>query len=79
MHSTTGSEYDLNECFVGKSDASYNQMTTLLLREGKLKDIHDLLSLSIDERVELFLFLQRSIDAPPRQIAKFLHVALERG
>ena len=79
LHSTTGSEYDLQEHFVGKSDVFYNQMTTLLLREGKLKDIHDLLALSIDERVELFLFLQRSIDAPPAQIAKFLHIALKKA
>ena len=79
VHSTTGSEYDLKEYFVGKSDSCYNQMTTLLLREGKLKDIHDLLSLSIDERADLFLFLQRSIDALPEQIAKFLHVTLKKG
>ena len=78
VHSTTGSEYDMKEHFVGKSDVCYNQMTNLLLREGKLKDIHDLLALSIDEKVELFLFLQRSIDAPPEQIAKFLHLTLKK-
>jgi hypothetical protein len=78
VHSTTGSEYDMKEHFVGKSDVCYNQMTTLLLREGKLKNIHDLLALSIDEKVELLLFLQRSIDAPPEQIAKFLHLTLKK-
>ena len=79
VHSTTGSEYDLREYFVGKSDACYNQMTNLLLREEKLKDIHDLLSLSIDERTELFLFLQRSLDVLPKQIAKYLHITLKKG
>ncbi len=79
VHSTTGGEYDMKEQFVGRSDVCYNQMTALLLREGKLKDIHDLLALSIDEKVELFLFLQRSIDAPPEQIAKFLHLTLKKA
>ena len=77
-HSTTGSEYDLKERFVGKSDACYNQMTALLLREGKVKDIHDLLSLSDDEKYELFLLLQHRIDALPEQIAGFLHLTMKR-
>ncbi len=77
-HSTAGSEYDLKEHFVGKSDACYNQMTAMLLREGKVKDIHDILSLSDDEKYELYLLLQRTIDALPEQIAGFLHLAMKR-
>ena len=78
-HSTTGNEYDLKERFVGKTDAAYARMTALLLRDGKLKDIHDLLNRSIDERVELFLSIQREIDAPPEQIAKYLHITLKKA
>ena len=78
-HSTTGSEYDLKEQFIGKNDAHYARMTATLLREKKLEDIHDLLSLSIDERCELFLLLQRNTEAIPEQIAKFLHVTLKRA
>ena len=77
-HSTTGSEYDLKENFIGKSDACYNQMTALLLKEGMVKDIHDLLSMSDDEKYELFLLLQHSIEALPEQIAGFLHLAIRR-
>ena len=78
-HSTTGSEYDLNEQFVGKSDVCYNKMSLSLLQEGKLKDIHDLLTLSVDERYELYLFLRRTMDALPEQIAKFLHVSIKKA
>lgn len=77
-HSTTGSEYDMKERFVGKSDVCYNQMTTLLLQEGIVKDIHDLLSLSDDVKYELYLFLQHSVDALPEQIARFLHLSMKR-
>ena len=79
VHSTTGSEYDMKEHFVGKSDVCYNQMTTLLLREGLLKDIHDLLAMNVEEKYELFLLIQRSISALPEQVAKFLHVKLKKG
>lgn len=77
-HSTTGSEYDLKERFTGKSDACYNQMTSFLLREGKVKEIHDLLSLSDDEKYELYLLLQRMVDALPEQIAGFLHLSMKK-
>ena len=53
-------------------------MTALLLREGKVKDIHDLLSLSDDEKYELLLLLQHRIDALPEQIAGFLHLTMKR-
>ena len=77
MHAATGSEYDLNEVFIGKSDVPYNRMTGILLREGMVKDIHDILSLSVDEKFELFLYLRRKTDTPPEQIAAFLHMPLK--
>ena len=77
MHATTGSEHDLNEVFIGKSDAHYNRMTTILLREGKVKDIHDILSLSVDEKYDLFLLLRRETQATSEQIAAFLHMPLK--
>lgn len=39
MHATTGDEHELRESFVGKSDAVYYQMTSVLLRELKLADM----------------------------------------
>ena len=79
MHATTGSEHDLNELFIGKSDAPYNKMTVVLLRERAVKDIHEILSLSIDEKYELFLLLRRETEAPAEQIAAFLHMPLKRA
>ena len=78
LHATTGSEHDLNEVFIGKSDAHYQKMTTILLREGKVKDIHEILSLSADERFELLLLLQRETQASTEQIAAFLHLPLKK-
>lgn len=77
MHATTGSEYDLNEVFIGKSDAHYNRMATILLRDGIVKDIHEILSLSVDEKYELFLLLRRETQATSEQIAAFLHMPLK--
>jgi len=74
MHATTGSEHDLNEVFIGKSDAHYNKMAAILLREGKVGEIHDIISLSPDEKYGLFLFLRRKTQAPARQVAAFLHM-----
>ena len=78
MHATTGSEHDINEVFIGKSDAYYNQMTRILLRQGVVNDIHDILALSVDEKYELFLLLRRESEIPSEQIAAFLHMPLRK-
>lgn len=78
LHATTGSEYDINEVFIGKSDTCYNRMTTVLLQRGLVKDIHDILSFSIDEKYELFLLLRDATEAPAEQIAAFLHMPLKK-
>jgi len=79
MHATTGSEYDVKEDFVGKSDRPYLQMTEYLLDQHILEDVHDLLSLSIDDKYRLFLLLRPVVDAPAAQIAKFLHMPLKKA
>ena len=78
IHSTTGSEYDLNEPFVGKSDAYYNQMTGIILRECGVKDIHAILSYDMDRKYELFLLLRRLTRAPSEQIGKYLHMPIKK-
>ena len=78
MHATTGSEYDLNEVFIGKSDAFYAQMTSILLKGNYVKDIHDILRLSVDEKNELFQLLTPKTGALAEQIAHFLHMPLTR-
>ena len=78
MHATTGNEHDLNEVFIGKSDAHYNRMTSILLREGIVKEIHEILSLPVDKKYDLFLLLRRETMATSEQIAAFLHMPLKQ-
>ena len=73
-HSVTGSEYDLNEVFVGKNDAVYAKMTQLLMNTGRFKDIHDIFFLSKEERFGLLEYLNGKTDATLEQIAKYLHL-----
>lgn len=79
MHSNTGSEYDLNEPFVGKSDAHYAKMIAVIKEVIQPEDIHDILSLPPKEKYELFRLLRAKTDAPSEQIAKFLHITLKRN
>ncbi len=76
-HSNTGSEYDLNEVFIGKDDRYYAKMTRLLLDTGQFKDIHEIISLSTDRKWELYQLLRRRTDAHSAQIASFLHMPIK--
>ena len=78
MHATTGGEHDAHEVFVGKSDAPYGQMTDYLLRNHIVKDIHEILSLSAEEKYNLFVLLRKNVDAPGELILKFLHLPVEK-
>lgn len=76
-HATSSREYDLNEQFIGKSDACYTTMMRLLKQAGYyVNDIHEIFKLSQAERRELFTYLRRKTSAPSRQIAAFLHLPL---
>lgn len=77
-HATTGSEYDIRERFVGKTDAYYARMTAVLLQTGRCA-LRDLFTMSSEMKHELFLLLMRETGAPPRQIAKFLHMSLRKA
>ena len=79
MHSSTGSEYDINEVFVGTSDAYYSRMIQILIRELKLKDIHEILSYSTERKFELYQLLRIKTDAPGAQIAKLLRMPFRRS
>ena len=78
IHSTTGSEYDLNEPFVGKSDEYYNQMTGIIMRNCGVNDVHKVLSYDKDRKYELFLLLRRLTSAPSEQIGKYLHMPIKK-
>lgn len=77
-HSTTGSEYDINESFLGKTDKPFATMSRILLEEAHLEDIHDFLSWTPSRRYELFLLLRRHMDVMGEQIAKFLHLKIKK-
>lgn len=78
IHSTTGSEYDLNEVFVGKDDSWYRRMADIVMRHCHLTDIHDMLAYPPDRKYELFQLLRRETQATAEQIAKFLRIPLGR-
>lgn len=78
-HSTTGAEYDINEVFIGKSDACYNQMSAILRKDGLFDDIHDVLALPLEEKMRWFQVLSHRTHATREQIAGFLHMPLPPG
>ena len=75
-HANTGSEYDLNEVFVGKSDAVYATMRRAIRQTGQFTDLHEILSLPTPKKTELFQLLRRQTTAMSKQIAAFLHLSL---
>ncbi len=76
-HSNTGSEYDLNEPKTGKSDKPYLEMTRLLMQQLQLEDIHDILRLGPEQKMNIFRYLDQTTSYPPEQIAKFLNIPRE--
>lgn len=76
IQANTGSEYDLNEVFVGKSDKPYAQMTQILLEECDFEDIHQILSLDNEEKWKLFDILRKHTFVMGAQIASYLHLPL---
>ena len=78
LHSTTGSEYDINEIKTGKSDELYPILTKNLLRDPKIRDIHDIFSYSDEEKMYLVQKLYSRTAFDPIQIGKYLHLILKR-
>ena len=79
VHSTTGSEYEMKERFVGKDDSCYTQMTRILLNHCGIEDIHEMRGYPKEKRSDLFLLLRRETMATAGQIAKFLRIPLRRA
>ena len=73
LHSTTGSEYDLNEISEGRDDSCFSKMGSLLLNNGLVNDIHEIVAMSSDGKMNLLRFLSGKTEATQAQIAKFLH------
>lgn len=73
-HSTTGSEHDIYEVFNGRRDDVYARISSLLLNNGYIKDIHEVVSLPITRKKEIFTFLQGKTPATNKQLACYLHL-----
>lgn len=75
--SNTGSEYDINEEFIGKDDRYYAQFSNILRKGGHVKDIHDIFTMSEKKRRDLFTLLRLKTMAPKKQICSFLHLPVD--
>ena len=76
-HATTGSEYEIREDRNGKRDDVYAQMTKILLTNGLVSDIHDIISMKRESKQQLYNYLYGQTEATPRQIACFLHLTAQ--
>ena len=78
MHFNTGSEYDINEVFTGRSDTCYAVIARWLKNSLNLDDIHDVFLLSEENRTDLLFEIHKATGADPRQIAKFLRLKISQ-
>lgn len=77
FHDNTGSEFEIKEDRDNYSDAVYADCTRILLSEGLIHRLADIPALPDDRKRDLFAFLQPRTSARPKQIKKYLHLALE--
>ena len=78
MHYNTGSEYDINEVFVGRSDTCYAKIAEWLKTNLHLDDIHDVFLMPDDDRCNLLFDVHKATGADPVQIGKFLRLKVEK-
>ena len=76
MHFNTGSEYDINEVFTGRSDTCYADIARWLKSSLNLDDIHDVFLFSEEIRTDLLFDIHKATGADPKQIAKFLRLKI---
>ena len=74
LHDNTGSDYEIKEDRNSYSDAVYEECSRILLKEGLVKDLFDLPTLSIERKKELAYVLRCRTTARHRQIQKYLHL-----
>ena len=76
MKYNTGSEYEIKEQFIEKSDKCYNKITSWLLKKLNLKDIHDIFSKDNGARTDLMFELYSELGIPLTQLAKYFRIPL---
>ena len=72
--SNTGSEYDINEEFIGKDDRYYARFSSILKQKTIVTDIHDIFIMPEKVKRDLYVLLRLETMAPKKQIAAFLHL-----
>ena len=77
MEVSTGSEYDINEVFVGRSDACYAQISKWLMKKLRLADIHEVFSLPESDRTDLMMEASRELGVNFRQLAKYFRLVIK--
>ena len=77
VNTAKGSEYDIKEEFSPGSDTVYSRMSGLLIKEGIISDVDQLLLLPEERRLELLELLSLATGAGPRKTAKYLHLKIE--
>lgn len=75
INSNTGSEYDIQEQYYGKSDVAYREMMTYLKKNG-IEDIGSVIMMCEDDKKRLAALLKSKTSATYVQIRKFLHICL---
>lgn len=74
MHSNTGNEYDIQEEFLGRTDAHYANITAAIMRNQNVGDIHDILALPESARLARLRDIVREMKIPAIQAAKYLRI-----
>lgn len=74
MRSTTGSEYEINEDRDDFSLASFSEMMNYIRKNYSNKYIRKMISMSLEEKLELASALRNHTTASSSQIIKFLHI-----
>lgn len=74
MHSNTGNEYDIQEEFLGRTDAHYANITAAIMRNQNVGDIHDILALPESARLARLRGIVREMKIPAIQAAKYLRI-----
>lgn len=75
INSNAGSEYDINECRWGKSDAEYRELYRFVYKLG-YRSAGDILSLDVETKIRLHNDMARLTRATSQQICKFLHLSI---
>lgn len=73
MHSTTGSEHDIKEAYSNGSDQIYHDMKRYLVEKG-FKPVRSVITLPLDQKIQLADDLRLHTGASPYEIKKFLHI-----